>query len=274
MALFTVNFVSKCLNQSVTMNVILPVDKDEAKEHPDRKYKTLYLLHGLFGNYTDWITGTNIERWANDRNLCVVMPSGANSFYFDFDQLPNMNFGTFIGEELVDITRRMFPLSHKKEDTFIAGLSMGGFGALRCGLEFYNTFGYIAGLSSALHAFEYDENDPRRAQIIGEFDVFGKYSEAVNSRKNPRVCAKLALDNLPKEALPKIFMCCGTEDGLFHSSTTFRDFLTENGFDVTWEEGPGVHNWDFWNEYIQHVLNWLPLSTGHEGLSSGNVQGE
>lgn len=101
------------------------------------------------GNYTDWVTGTCIKRWAEEKNLAVVMPSGANMFYMDYPNA-NENYSEFIGKELVKITRRMFPLSHKKEDTFIAGLSMGGYGAIRNGLKYHDTFGYIAGLSSAM----------------------------------------------------------------------------------------------------------------------------
>ena len=271
MALLTVNFTSMALKRTVPFNVILPCDKLFAPYDKSKKFKTLYLLHGLLGNYTDWVTGTNIQRWAQERDLCVVMPSGDNSFYFDHDT-KNEEYGKFIGEELVEMTRRMFPLSEKKEDTFIAGLSMGGFGALRNGLDYYNTFGYIAGLSSAIHAFEFPENDPERGGIFGELDIFGKYDEAVKTKKNPRVCMEELVKKGDKSLFPKIFMCCGTEDHLIKANYKLRDSLIENGFDVTWEEGPGQHNWDFWNEYILHILNWLPLESGTQGMNSGNVK--
>ena len=152
MALMEVNFFSKALMRPVTMNVILPADKvffGEETEEENKPFKTLYLLHGVMGNYTDWVTGTCIKRWAEEKNLAVVMPSGANMFYMDHPNA-NENYSEFIGKELVKITRRMFPLSYKKEDTFIAGLSMGGYGAIRNGLKYHDTFGYIAGLSSAM----------------------------------------------------------------------------------------------------------------------------
>ena len=143
MALLEVNFFSKALMRPVTMNVILPADKvffEEETEEDEKPFKTLYLLHGVMGNYTDWVTGTCIKRWAEEKNLAVVMPSGANMFYMDHPEV-NENYSEFIGKELVKITRRMFPLSHKKEDTFIAGLSMGGYGAIRNGLKYHDTFG-------------------------------------------------------------------------------------------------------------------------------------
>src|SRR5690606_5786585 len=109
MALLQVNFMSKSLARTVPMNVILPVDKMTFPGMPvreDKPYKTLYLLHGVFGNYTDWVTGTNIQRWAEEKDLVVVMPSGDNMFYVDNPGVNNF-YGEFIGKELVEITRKM-----------------------------------------------------------------------------------------------------------------------------------------------------------------------
>ena len=137
MALIQVNFMSKSLMRMVPIQVILPVDKffgEEGTEAEEKPFKTLYLLHGIFGNYTDWVSGTRIQRWADEKNLAVVMPSGDNAFYVDQPASANM-YGEFIGKELVEITRKMFPLSRKREDTFIGGLSMGGYGAIHNGLK-------------------------------------------------------------------------------------------------------------------------------------------
>ena len=111
-----------------------------------KTYKTLYLLHGIIGNCTDWLYGTRIQRYAEERDLAVVMPSGDNGMYLD--QAVD-KYGQYIGQELVQFTRRTFPLSHKREDTFIGGLSMGGFGAMRNGLKYHDTFGAIISLSGA-----------------------------------------------------------------------------------------------------------------------------
>ena len=145
MALIQVNYMSRALFRIVPLNVILPVDKFDADtdrylQQKDRKYKTLYLLHGLLGNYTDWVSQTRIQKWAEEKNLAVGMPSGDNSFYFR-SRTPWNDYEKFIGEELVEMTRRMFPLSERREATFIAGLSMGGYGALRNGIVFSDTFG-------------------------------------------------------------------------------------------------------------------------------------
>ena len=111
MALIQINYVSAALQRTVPLQVILPVDKltPDGKLPAPKKFKTLYLLHGYLGNYTDWVSGTRIQRWAEERDLAVVMPSGDNAFYVDNPTTGN-NYGKFIGEELVEVTRRMFPL--------------------------------------------------------------------------------------------------------------------------------------------------------------------
>ena len=254
MALIQVNYLSKALFRIVPMNVILPADKFDADtneylQKEDRKYKTLYLLHGLLGNYTDWISQTRIQKWAEEKNLAVVMPSGDNSFYFK-SRTPWNDYETFIGEELVEITRRMFPLSDRREDTFIAGLSMGGYGALRNGIVFSDTFSYIAGLSSAIHIFE----DTSEEADIGLFD---NLKTASDTNLNPMIAVREMLE--AKRSIPKFYLACGRQDDLMDINVQFRDFLRANGISVTWDEDNYGHDWDFWDSQIKKVLDWLPL---------------
>ena len=273
MAQLKVDFMSKTLMRTVSINVILPVDKLVFdKEEEVKPFKTLYLLHGIFGNNGDWISGTRIQSWAQEKNIAVVMPSGENKFYIN-NEYTCERFSDFIGEELVEMTRRMFNLSHKREDTFIAGLSMGGYGAIVNGLKFYNTFGYVAGLSSGLVLDEvvYGTEEGITAMMGGRqyyTGVFGDVSKIKGSDKDYEALAK-KLSGV--EAAPKIYLCCGTEDFLIDANRQFREVLIENGFDVTYEEGPGEHNWYFWDEYILKILNWLPLSESVQGINSGNV---
>lgn len=263
MALLQVNFKSNSLMRTVTINAVIPIDKMQLSgmNGSERKtYKTLYLLHGMFGNYSDWVNGTRIQSWAEEKNLAVIMPSGDNSFYVDQEKNGNM-YGEFIGKELVQITRNLFPLSDKREDTFIAGLSMGGYGAVRNGLKYHQTFSYIAGLSSALsldNAVNSKENSalPFHRRSFYE-SVFGNLNELRGSDKD----CKALITKLKKEHadIPKIYLSCGTEDLLRTANRDYRDFLLKNNVDVTYEEGPGGHEWTFWDTYIRRVLNWLPL---------------
>ena len=269
MALIQVNYVSGALERTVPLQVILPVDKfgPDGKLPEEKKLKTLYLLHGYLGNYTDWVSGTRIQRWAEERNLAVVMPSGDNAFYVDRPVTGN-RYGAFIGQELVEITRRMFPLSHRREDTFIGGLSMGGFGAMRNGLKYHDTFGAIISFSGVLEMLKDTAIKPRRADLLYLEGLFGDLENASHSDCNPIWLAKALAG---KENLPSIYIACGTEDPLLPHSRNFRDLLKENGFQVTYTEGPGGHDWDFWDTYIKKALEWLPLEDASMGINSGNV---
>lgn len=275
MALLQVNFMARTLMRTVPVNVILPVDKlftDQTGQPGTKPFKTLYLLHGILGNYTDWISGTCIQRWAEEKDLAVVMPSGDNMFYVDQPAAHNF-YGEFIGKELVEMTRRMFPLSHKREDTFIAGLSMGGYGAIRNGLKYHETFSCIAGLSAAnvvesLHT--YNEDSPsfiHRKSFIQT--ALGSLDAVKGSDKDPIWLAEqLAVG---KSAKPSIFLACGVDDGLLDINRKLHKDLTALGYTVTYEEGSGGHEWDFWNRTIKHVIDWLPLEDGKAGINSGNI---
>lgn len=256
MALIQVNYLSKALFRTVPLNVILPVDRidyatGEYIAHKRHKLKTLYLLHGLLGNYTDWVTGTRIERWAQEKDLAVVMPSGDNSFYYNKADAWS-DYETFIGSELPEVTRRMFPLSDKREDTFIAGLSMGGYGAIRNGIVFSDTFSHVAGLSSAIHFFDKETREKRYNR-----QFFPGIDEPENTKLNPEVAFAQLLE--AKRPVPKFYISCGTKDDLYGINVDFREFLKKNGADVTWDEEEAGHEWDFWDSQIKKVLEWLPL---------------
>lgn len=270
MALIQVNYVSAALQRTVPVQVILPVDKltPDGTLPEQKPFKTLYLLHGFLGNYTDWVSGTRIQRWAEERNLAAVMPSGDNAFYVDRPETGNC-YGQFIGEELVEITRRMFPLSRKREDTFIGGLSMGGFGAMRNGLKYHNTFGAIISFSGVLELLKVTPASvSQRMNMEFEEGLFGDLEKATASDKNPIWLVK---ELAGKSELPHIYIACGTEDKLIIHSRNFRDLLVENGFQVTYEEGPGGHDWDFWDTHIKKAIDWLPLEDASQGINSGNV---
>ena len=275
MAIIEVNFISKCLMRTVTFNAIIPVDKfgPQAENAEQKPLKTLYLLHGIFGNYTDWVNGTRIQAWAEANDLAVIMPSGENRFYLD-DEKSGELYGEFIGKELVEFTRKLFPLSDKREDTFIAGLSMGGYGAIRNGLKYAENFGCVIGLSAALVHDTWKDADNSAPIFTFRRNyyeaIFGEYDKVKGSDKDPKaLLLKLKEEGRP---VPTMYLCCGTEDGLVTANRDFRDFLNENGVDLTYVEGPGKHDWVFWDTYIKKVLDWLPLNRTGAGINSGNVK--
>ena len=263
MSLIEVNFISECLMRTVTLQAIIPFDQISspgASEEPPAAYPTLYLLHGVFGNYTDWVSGTCIQRWAEEKNLAVIMPSGENHFYLDCEA-NGERFSEFIGRELPEKMRRLFPLSEKRSETFIGGLSMGGFGAIYNGLRYSDTFSWICGLSSGLM---FDALDQGTALLSDP--LFGKpfrktiFGEPFTGGKNDlRVRAEELAASAAPEDLPHFYLCCGLEDSLLEDNRKFRSYLQNLGYSVIYEEGPGGHEWDFWNRYIRRILDVLPI---------------
>lgn len=275
MAFIQMSILSKSLMRTVPVNVILPADKmvfPGMPEPPEKPFKTLYLLHGVFGSYIDWVNGTRIQRYAEEHDLAVVMPSGDNAFYVDQPGANNY-YGEFVGKELVELTRKMFPLSRKREDTFIGGLSMGGYGAMRNGLKYWENFGSIVALSGALLVEDVAKRTNDDPFFLNRRDYaeacFGDLSKILDSDKNPKYLVR----QLKKEGrpIPRIYMACGDADSLLPANQDMAAFLKEQGADVTFEVGPGAHEWDFWDTYIRRAIEWLPTDKASLGMNSGNV---
>lgn len=273
MAVFEINYFAYTLNRRVPVNVILPTDKfyfpGMKKREEGKPYKTLYLLHGVTDNYTDWLYRSQIIQYAEEKDLAVVMPSGDNSFYVNHDWDTNL-YGDFITKDLIEFTRKTFPLSLKREDTYIAGLSMGGYGAIRSGLMYPETFGAVASLSGAFwpneekfaepveKPFYFVEKTEYRTGCFGQ-----DLHKAVQDEKY-NLKLLLEKDIREKKELPDIYMACGTEDGLLPLNKEMSDFLTANNISHTFETGAGNHEWDFWNRYIRRVIEWLPTEDKEE----------
>lgn len=272
MAIIDLNFFSKSLYRSVGVKIILPIDKfslGDDIEWDNKPFKTLYLLHGVFDDNNSWINNTRIIRWATEKNLAVVLPSGENMFYVDSpgingkERLSSVGeqYSKFIGEELVQMTRKIFPLSKKKDDTFIAGLSMGGYGAIYNGCKYHKTFSHIAALSPALMIDDAEKSSYNKSIVLHNrafFErFFGDLSTIRESEKNPYyLIQKLKKENAN---LPKFYLACGKSDHLFPRAEEFASFLMKQGAEFIFEKANGGHDWDFWDTYIQNVLNWLPL---------------
>ena len=160
MALFTLEFFSKSLMVTTQVNVLLPsigmYDDPNVFYASGKKYKVLWLLHGSNGNHMDWIKYTNISLYAENRDLIVVMPNVLNSDYSNYSSFADgFNVWDFIPNELMPLIHNWLPASSKREDNFIAGMSMGGNGALMFAVGHPELFGGVAVLSSTAREVEY-----------------------------------------------------------------------------------------------------------------------
>ena len=247
MSLITVNYFSSAMKRTVAINVYLPMEKNTDESTP--QFKTLYLLHGIFGNGNDWITHSNILRYASEANIAVVMPSGENSFYIDNKDTDTL-YKTFIGHELPLFMQKMFPLSNKRADTFIAGLSMGGFGALNIGLEYRDRFSKIGAFSPAI------PNDLNATELFKGIDFGISYERVLTVHRDQLDILRHFKDD---SNLPSIYITCGSEDFVLNNATWFANQLTNRNIDHTFKVWPGDHNWIFWDESIVLFLDTLPL---------------
>ena len=257
MILNQVNFFSETLGLLSSMYVLLPkrtLAEMQNKRTP--KYRTLYLLHGHSDDHTAWQRYTSIERYAEDLNLAVVMPAVHLSFYNDMAH--GGKYWQFISEEVPALARDMFSISSKREDNFVAGLSMGGYGAFKMALTHPERFAATASLSGAVDIGEVvsvKKEDPENKAWIEEMQtVFGDLSKVPGSKHDLFALAKKAARAPVK---PRLYQCCGTEDDLYPQNLRFRDAVRKLPLDLTYEEGPGEHNWAYWDQMIQHVLAWM-----------------
>ncbi|PYE50617.1 esterase family protein [Paenibacillus barcinonensis] len=258
MALIKCEFYSDTLGLSTSMHVILPqqthnqIGLDNVTGsglHP-----TLYLLHGLSDDDSIWLRRTSIERYVASLGIAVVMPQVHRSFYTDMAE--GGRYWTFISEELPALARSFFPLSPQREDNYVAGLSMGGYGAFKLALRKPEQYAAAASLSGALDMAPHMNNEePSALQRDELLRIFGP--EFAGSDND--LIHLLKESKTSQGPRPLLYQCCGTEDFLYEENQTFRKACAETDFELTYEEEQGEHEWGYWDMKIQDVLKWLPV---------------
>jgi S-formylglutathione hydrolase FrmB len=253
-ALLRCDFFSDALGLSTSMTVILPqstsgqigmTGSESTGETP-----VLYLLHGLSDDDTTWLRRTSIERYVAPLGLAVVMPQVHRSFYAD--EAHGNRYWTFLTQELPELVHSFFRLSGRREDTFVAGLSMGGYGALKWALREPDRFVAATSMSGAVDVAGMQTQGVWRPELVHQ--VFGEQPIA----GTPNDLFWL-LDQLPVQRAPALSISCGTEDPLLDANRRLVEALRSKGFPLVSDFGPGVHDWAYWDARIQDVLAWLPL---------------
>ena len=244
MASITLSFHSEALERTVPLRALVPLE-----DAPRVPMPAMYLLHGLYGSEQDWFQYTRVMLWARAKGLAVFCPAGENGFYVNQADTGEA-YMRYVGEELPAFTRRLFPLSSRREDTFIAGLSMGGYGALNAGLTYPETFGKVAALSAALRPWKRMDKPqggcvqrPAYARAL-----FGQDTEPWDTLTLARQCGARA---------PELWLSCGAQDDLLEENIALVNGLRQAGIPAHFDQPLGAHNWDFWDREIQRVIDWL-----------------
>ena len=263
MALIRTGFFSRELGMCTNCNVILPQLRD--MNAPSKEFPVVYLLHTLMSGHTAWQRMTSIERYANAYGVAVVMPDGQLSSYADM--LHGGKFFSYIADELPGIMQGFFPFSGKREETFIAGCSMGGYGALKIGLNRPEQYAAIGSLSSGYTSYRgYISREDDRGVSL-QYLTFGENgldAEDADTTAKARAIVESG------ENVPRIFMSCGAEDAiLLQNAREGRDFFQSfegDPFDFVYEEHPGGHSWSYWDAHICDFFRYIGLTADNRLL--------
>lgn len=243
MAHITCTFSSECLKMNTSLTIILP---EQARMD---QIRVVYLLHGLTDNCTGWSRYTSVERYAREYNVAVVMPEVQRSFYTDMAM--GVRYFSYVSEELPAVCRRFFGFSRERRCQYMMGLSMGGYGALKC--MFWQPE-YFAGCA----AFSAVTDMPDRVAAAGpeekkEFQAIFGMELKVPEESDLFALAKKA----DAGTLPRIYTACGESDDLYPENQRFAQLLERQGAGNRFEHWEGIHDWVFWDQALQRGMTYL-----------------
>lgn len=239
MAFARVEYYSRALEMTTSFQAVLP-DAGDMKDA-----KVVYLLHGLSDNCTCWMRYTSCERYAKERGVALIMPEVQRSYYID--GVYGLNYFTYVSQELPQAVHRMFGLSLEREKNYVMGLSMGGFGALKCALTYPE---HYAGCGSFSGVADLDATRPGSSMRSWEFDAL--LGEGKRAGKDNDLFALVQ-----KKNLPPIYLSCGEQDRLYPMNVRFAEHLKTCKANYRFDHRPGDHTWDFWDRSIQDCMDWL-----------------
>ncbi len=253
MALLQIQFFSTALDVASTVNVILPeadqgigMGSSSGRNLPD----VLYLLHGYSDDHSIWMRRTSVERYAAEHNLAVIMPAVNHSFYCN--EVHGEKYWDYISKELPETMHRFLRLSDKPENTFVAGLSMGGYGAMRLALTYPKRFGAAASFSGVVDMTDYFYQNRSSLEM---HRIFGNRKDIRDTEVDTMY---LMRKNAGASHKPRLYISCGTYDSLYYQHEYFVPALEENGWDVaSYEEEGASHEWGFWDEQIRSFINFI-----------------
>ncbi|MBX3283313.1 MAG: esterase family protein [Acidobacteria bacterium] len=238
---------SKLMAREMPYRVILPAEYDAAKAE---RFPVIYLLHGLYGHYTNWTDKTKVAEYAAAYRFVIVMPEGGDGWYVDSPLSPNEKYESYIVKELIPEVDAKFRTKADRSDRIVAGLSMGGYGALKFGLKDPDLFTLVGSFSGAFGTSDFTE---KTAGEIGKKvdSVFGPLDSDTRRANDVFLLIGAVAD---AKKLPFIYLSCGTEDFLFASNRDLDSLLVKQKLPHEYREHPGIHDWAFWDDQIREFL--------------------
>ena len=248
----TIQLQSKLVNTTLAYNVILPPDY---RTSTTRRYPVLYLLHGFAGHYSDWVTRTNVADYAAQYRIIVVTPEGNNGWYTDSVSVSTDKYESYVLKELIPDVQKRFRAIESRYGRGIAGLSMGGYGALKFSLKSPATFAFAASMSGTLAIPTWTDADFQNLKSIRD-SVFGTFGPVGSETRkaNDLFAIVQGLSAAQVSAAPYIYFDCGTEDFLVSENDRFAALLREKKLPHEFRELPGDHGWPYWDQQVREVL--------------------
>lgn len=238
-------FLSQSLGRTMHYRILLPASYATSSQ----KYPVLYLLHGLHGDYKNWSELTAISKYLEGVNLIVVMPDANDSWYTNWDTDPQQKYEDYIVKDLVSVIQRQYRTLETRDARWIAGLSMGGYGALKLGLKYPQLFSVAASFSGALDAPD------RLAKLYPNMaDQLHRVYGPINSRTRVDNDVYELVKRVDPEKIPYLFFTCGTADQLLAANRDFVRSLPSRSIAYEYHEMPGAHEWPFWDRSLRLFL--------------------
>ncbi|MGD9562534.1 MAG: alpha/beta hydrolase [Pyrinomonadaceae bacterium] len=243
---------SKLMGREMPYRIILPAKYNDKSEN-GRRYPVIYLLHGLTGHFDNWTSLTEIESYSAAMGVIIVTPEGGNGWYTDALSKDNENYESYIITELIPEIDRRYRTLGRRDQRAVAGLSMGGYGAIKFGLKYPARFVLAGSFSGALGAAAITEKQFPGA--IGKTidGIFGPAGSEVRKANDPFEIIRHATSEKIKD-FPFLYLDCGTKDFLFQNNREFIDLLLEKGVPHEFRQLPGTHDWKYWDKQIQEFL--------------------
>ena len=247
----TIQFRSKLMNATLPYSVALPEDYDHSTT---TRYAVLYLLHGLTGHYNDWFSRTNVADYAAQHRLIVVTPEGNDGWYIDSVAVPSEKYESYILNEIIPDVQARYRTIEARYGRAIAGLSMGGYGAVKFGLKSPSTFAFAGSMSGAFGITRVNDQGIQWEALKKSLKLFGAVGSDTRKQNDVfELIKQLPANRIP--SLPFIYFDCGTEDaGVFPDNRELATLLVEKKIPHEYRELPGDHSWGYWDRQVQEVL--------------------
>lgn len=245
---------SALLGKPINYRILYPV-RYQSPDKREKRFPVLYLLHGLTGHSSNWIEKTRIALYATHYDLFIVMVEGNDGWYTDSATIPADKYESYILKELLPDVEKRFRVSQERTGRAVAGLSMGGYGAMKFGLKYPEMFGLVAAMSGAFNAASLTEKDLEGPAFIRDsiLNAFGPAGSSTRSANDVlKLTREVAVERI--KSLPYIYFDCGTEDFLFKDNRDFAGLLVERKIPHEYRQLPGSHDWKYWDMQIQEIL--------------------